>query len=158
MKQLSESIFKIRRAVSLPDNRNRKRPIGVRFPSGVPLRNDLWMSGSRASAPALTAKVFLRSNAQPLRWVARLFWAQQFDGKGDFVVSELQTLRWFAFWFSSFLSFSITNSSISCSNFKISFYKAKQWASRDGFLNAHCFCNCVTFFSSAAYRFRSSSA
>ena len=31
MKQLSESIFKIRRAVSLPDNRNRKRPIQVRF-------------------------------------------------------------------------------------------------------------------------------
>ena len=30
-KQLSESIFKIRRAVSLPDNRNRKRPIQVKF-------------------------------------------------------------------------------------------------------------------------------
>ena len=30
-KQLSERIFKIRRAVSLPDNRNRKRPIQVKF-------------------------------------------------------------------------------------------------------------------------------
>ena len=33
--------------------------------------------------------------------------------------------------------------------------KVKQWASRTGFLNAHCFCNCVTFFSSAAYCSRS---
>ena len=31
MKQRSERIFRIRRAVSLPDNRNRKRPIQVKF-------------------------------------------------------------------------------------------------------------------------------
>ncbi len=46
---------------------------GVRFPSAPPLRNDLCMSGGRASAPASTAKVFLRSKSQPLCWVAILF-------------------------------------------------------------------------------------
>ena len=30
------------------------------------LRNDLWMSGDRASASTSTAKVFLRSKSQPL--------------------------------------------------------------------------------------------
>ena len=54
--------------------------------------------------------------------------------------------------------FSITSSSISCSNRWISFCKVKQWASRTGFLNAHCFCSCVTFFSSAVYCSRSFSA
>ena len=38
----------------------------VRIVSGVPLRNDLWMSGDRASASTSTAKVFLRSKSQPL--------------------------------------------------------------------------------------------
>ena len=33
----------------------------VRLPYPAPLRNDLWMSGSRAGASASTAKVFLRS-------------------------------------------------------------------------------------------------
>ena len=34
--------------------------VRVRVPSAAPLRNDLWMSDGRASAPISTAKVFLR--------------------------------------------------------------------------------------------------
>ena len=45
----------------------------VRLPYPAPLRNDLWLSGDRASAFISTAKVFLRSNPQSLRWIASLF-------------------------------------------------------------------------------------
>nr|DAW88037.1 MAG TPA: hypothetical protein [Bacteriophage sp.] len=37
------------------------------------LRNDLCMSDDRASAFISTAKVFLRSNPQSLRWIAGLY-------------------------------------------------------------------------------------
>ena len=39
----------------------------------APLRNDLCMSDDRASAFISTAKVFLRSNPQSLRWIAGLY-------------------------------------------------------------------------------------
>ena len=41
--------------------------------STAPLRNDLCMSDDRASAFISTAKVFLRSNPQSLRWIAGLY-------------------------------------------------------------------------------------
>ena len=46
-------------------------PVRVRPPA--PLRNDLCMSDDRASAFISTAKVFLRSNPQSLRWIAGLY-------------------------------------------------------------------------------------
>ena len=47
--------------------------VWVRVPPPAPLRNDLCMSDDRASAFISTAKVFLRSNPQSLRWIASLF-------------------------------------------------------------------------------------
>ena len=47
--------------------------VWVRVPPPAPLRNDLCMSDDRASAFISTAKVFLRSNPQSLRWIAGLY-------------------------------------------------------------------------------------
>ena len=61
----------------------------VRIVSGVPLRNDLWMSGRRASAPASTAKVFLRSTSQPLRLAAMLFFYEKTAGSYPAVLHNI---------------------------------------------------------------------